>query len=111
MTTFAQTLRKESTPSETLLWGQLRSRRLFGLKFRRQQPIEQYIVDFYCSEKRLAIEVDGSIHYVGKTEIYDKKRQADLESLGITVLRFTSGEVTHNMDGVIQSIMTTINKS
>nr|MCU4177914.1 endonuclease domain-containing protein [Marinilabiliaceae bacterium N1Y90] len=79
----AKLLRKDITLPEKLLWNKLRDRQLAGLKFRRQHPIDLFIADFYCHEKRLVVEVDGEIHEYQKE--YDEGRTAELERLGITV--------------------------
>ena len=98
----ARELRKKGVLSEVLLWQQLKGRKLHGLDFHRQKPIDNYIVDFFCSEMMLAIEIDGESH----REIYeqDQERQARLESFGITILRFRDEDVKANLEGVIQSI-------
>ena len=98
----SQELRKNSTLGEILLWNEIKGRKINGLRFFRQKPIENYIVDFYCTELKLAIEVDGSSHDM-KVE-GDKFRQRQLESLGITFLRFTEKEVRKNMESVLRAI-------
>lgn len=95
-------LRKNSTLAEVLLWNQLRSRKLRGHKFLRQKPIGEYIVDFFCNELRLVIEIDGESH-VGR-ECQDQVRAEYLESLGLTILRFNDLDVKTNMEGVSQRL-------
>jgi very-short-patch-repair endonuclease len=90
--------RRNLTSAEYDLWQILRSRRLNGIKFRRQHPVEQFIVDFYCHEAKLVIEVDGGYHdRPGQAEA-DKGRERRLAELGLTVIRFTNEEVMYNID-------------
>jgi adenine-specific DNA-methyltransferase len=96
----ARDLRKSSTKAERALWAQLRDRQLGGHKFRRQQPIGPYIVDFFCLERKLVVEVDGGQH---GPEV-DERRTAFLESEGCRVLRFWNEEVLESMDGVLRII-------
>ncbi len=98
----AKLLRKDITLPEKLLWNKLRDRQLAGLKFRRQHPIDLFIADFYCHEKRLVVEVDGEIHEYQKE--YDEGRTAELERLGITVIRFSNEEVKNNIKLVTRRI-------
>ena len=95
----ARDLRKSSTKAERALWSQLRDRQLDGHKFRRQQPIGPYIVDFFCLERNLVVEVDGGQH---APEV-DERRTAFLEGAGYRVLRFWNEEVLESMDGVLQT--------
>ena len=97
---FARELRKNQTPAEKLLWANLRNRRLAGHKFLRQHPIaylgynnyhRYFIVDFYCAEKKLVIELDGKIHDFQKE--YDENREAILTDLGLKVIRFKNEEL------------------
>jgi very-short-patch-repair endonuclease len=101
----ARELRKVSTDAEDLLWQELRNRKLMNLKFRRQHPINHYIADFFCNEKRLIIEVDGNVHNTKESKEYDEARTNDLASMGIYVLRFTNDEVEKNMPAVLQRII------
>jgi very-short-patch-repair endonuclease len=98
----ARKLRKNSTPGEIELWKLVKNKQVLGYQFRRQRPIKNYIVDFYCKELRLAIEIDGSSHYY-KVE-YDQKRQKKLEQLGITFLRFSEEDTKENPDYVVMEI-------
>lgn len=102
----ARELRKRSTLSEVLLWNQLKGRRVRGYQFLRQKPIDKYIVDFFCRELMLVIEVDGQTHDGKITE--DAIRQERLESLGVTVLRFLDIDVKRNLEGVLKSIEASI---
>ena len=95
---YARILRKNSTLSEVILWKHIR-RKAFGVEFHRQVPILSYIVDFYCHELKLAIEIDGSSHDF-KNE-YDQKRQLALENYDITFLRFTNLEVKKELFSVL----------
>ena len=100
LTNIARNLRKNSTDAENLLWRYLRAGRLEGLKFRRQQPIGNYIVDFVCFEKRLVIEVDGGQHGTEK----DSKRDKWFAEQDFRVLRFWNNEVLGNISGVLEVI-------
>jgi len=101
---FARKLRKEQTDAERLLWGLLRDRRLAGFKFRRQHPAEPYVLDFYCHEAQLAVELDGGQHNEPDARARDRKRSAFLEQHGMHVLRFWNNEVFENTEGVLQAI-------
>ena len=101
----AKELRKSQTEAEKALWGVLRSRRCGGLKFRRQHPIKDFILDFYCHEYLLGIEVDGSVHENDVANEYDLNRTAELEFLGITILRFKNEEVLTDLSKVLTEIM------
>jgi very-short-patch-repair endonuclease len=97
-------LRQAATDAELRLWKHLRAHRFSELKFRRQHPIGSYIVDFYCHQKSLVIEVDGSQHYENGGLAYDRERTAFLEAQGLRVLRFTNVEVLTETDGVLATI-------
>jgi very-short-patch-repair endonuclease len=98
----ARQKRHEPTPAESRLWHRLRNHGLSDLKFRRQHSIERFIVDFYCADPALIIEVDGPIHDYTPEE--DAIRQEFLESLGYRVIRFTNDDVLHNLDVVLRKI-------
>ncbi|MCI0444876.1 endonuclease domain-containing protein [bacterium] len=100
-----QYLRNNVTNAEKLLWSRLRGKRLSGLKFRRQCGIGNYIVDFYCPELKLAIEIDGDVHGYQTQRNKDMRKQEYLINLGIKLLRFTNGDITESMDGVLQQIL------
>jgi very-short-patch-repair endonuclease len=100
-------LRKSLTPQELKLWFYLKGKNL-GVKFRRQHGIGPYIVDFYCKEKNLIIEIDGSQHMDAKE--YDKERDDYVETLGIKVLRFWNNEIDTNIEGVLKKIKITISR-
>ena len=95
----ARQMRRDPTPAEDQLWQRLRNRAL-GVKFRRQHPIDRFVVDFFCDEARLIVEVDGGIHqYTGEE---DALRQEFLESYGFHVLRFSNEEVLGGMTRVLE---------
>lgn len=98
----ARSLRKNQTDVEQLLWKQLRNRNVFNYKFRRQYPIEPYIVDFICFDLKLIIELDGGQH--ANQADYDQQRSLFLENRGFKVIRFWNNEVTENSDGVLEVI-------
>ena len=104
LTGLAKALRNRSTDAERLLWRHLRARQMEGLKFRRQQPIGDYIVDFVCLEEGLVIEVDGGHHAGGLEKEKDTAREQWLEEQGFTVLRFWDNEVLSNTEGVLKAI-------
>ena len=101
---YGREVRQESTEAEKLLWAELRSRKLNGLKFRRQHPLDKFIVDFYCNERKLVIELDGSVHDKKINKEYDDARTAMLAGLNIIVLRFKNEDVTNNLKEVIRKI-------
>jgi very-short-patch-repair endonuclease len=100
--TLGKALRKRPTDAEQLLWMHLRMKQMEGLKFRRQHPIENYIVDFVCFENRIIIEVDGGQHAVESNK--DGKRDSCLQQFGFKVLRFWNNEVLQNINGVLEII-------
>jgi len=102
---FARRLRKDATNVEHLLWQELRAHRFFDLKFKRQQPLGDYIVDFVCLDKRVVVELDGGQHADRAT--YDKKRDHWLNQQGFKVLRFWNNEVLENKGGVLETIART----
>ncbi|MBF0491469.1 MAG: endonuclease domain-containing protein [Deltaproteobacteria bacterium] len=99
----SKSLRKNSTHTENDLWYYLRSRRLNGLKFRRQHPLGLYIVDFICLEKRIVIELDGGQHAAAQSE--GKKRDEWLKAEGYQVLHFWNSEFYENREGVLSQIL------
>ena len=100
----ARELRKNMTPAEKLLWQRLRNYQLDGFYFRRQHPIKYFIADFYCASADLIVEVDGGVHNAPDAQEWDINRTAELEKLGITVIRFTNEEVINDTENVIQKI-------
>jgi very-short-patch-repair endonuclease len=101
----ARRLRKQLTPQEVKLWVQLRGMRPLGYHFRRQAPIERYIVDFVCFSRRLVIEVDGSQHGYAQGFERDMRRDAFLSAQGLHVLRFWNSDIDRNLDGVMDTII------
>jgi very-short-patch-repair endonuclease len=102
LTKLAKTLRKNATHVEALLWKKLKARQFEGIKFRRQQPIEDFIVDFVSFEKRIIIELDGGQHAENRQR--DRERDRLLTEAGFKVLRFWNNEVQENLDGVLERI-------
>jgi very-short-patch-repair endonuclease len=100
-TSLAKNLRRRQTDAERLLWKYLRSRRFEGIKFRRQQPIGQYVVDFVSFEKQIIVEVDGGQH---ASEERDRERDERLVKQGFRVLRFWNHHVLQNTEGVLETI-------
>lgn len=101
---YAKTMRKEPTEAEKALWNRLKNKQIRNKIFTRQKVILGYIVDFYCANPRLVIEVDGSHHREPEQAKYDKHRDIALNNVGMYVLRFSNDEVLHHMDSVIQRI-------
>jgi very-short-patch-repair endonuclease len=100
----AKELRSAETEAEKKLWELLRNRRLKGKKFRRQHAIGDFVLDFYCSECKLTIELDGEIHNQKEIQQYDLARTAKLKDYDITVIRFWNAEVISNTDKVLERI-------
>jgi very-short-patch-repair endonuclease len=98
----ANKLRKSMTYSERLIWNRIKNKQLMGYDFHRQKPILKFIVDFYCYELMLAIEIDGITHFDNGNR--DQLRQEVIETLGINFLRFDALEVVKNPDSTVQSI-------
>ena len=103
LVSFAKDLRKNSTDTENVLWKYLRAKRLDGFKFRRQEPLGKYIVDFICFESRVIIECDGGQHAF-ETE-KDRERDQWFERQGYCVLRFWDSDVLKNTEGVLEAIL------
>jgi very-short-patch-repair endonuclease len=102
MRTWAREMRGRMTDAEALLWQFLRNRRIAGAKFRRQHPVGRYILDFYCDEKKLGIELDGGQH--AEAVDYDARRDAWLNMQGIRVLRFWNNQVLTETEAVMEAI-------
>jgi very-short-patch-repair endonuclease len=107
----ARRLRKPQTATEQLLWEQLRGRRFRGLKFRRQHAIHAFVVDFYCHDEALVIEIDGGIHREAAVAKRDAERQEFLESLGLHVVRIPTELVSEDLDGALEFITEAISLS
>ena len=99
---YAKELRKSMTHAEELLWNELRNRKIANCKFRRQHPIDIFIADFYCHEKKLIVEIDGEIH--NSQREYDINRTAEMENYGITVIRFENYEIENDIGTVLRKI-------
>jgi len=91
--------------AEKLLWVRLKTKQLKGYKFRRQYSVEYFILDFYCPQAKLAIEIDGNSHFYGETPEYDLFRQKSIEEVGIKFLRFTNNDIYQNIEEVIITII------
>ena len=108
-TILARNLRKNATIQERRLWNLLKNRQFRNLKFKRQQPVGDYIVDFICKEVKIIIEIDGGQHNEPKNIEYDKTRTEFLNSLGYKVIRFWNNEIYENIDGVLLRLNQEIN--
>ncbi len=102
-------MRDVPTPAEAILWEALQRRQLSGLKFRRQHPVDAYILDFWCPACKLAIELDGSYHDSPEAQEHDAARQEHLESYGYKVLRFRNEQVLNCLPEVLQEILSVAN--
>jgi very-short-patch-repair endonuclease len=100
----ARVLRKNMTKAEIILWSRIRSKKINGYKFRRQQPLLDYIVDFYCNELKLIIEVDGEIHSFSERKSYDIKRDNNLKINGYHIIRLSNLEVETELNKTISKI-------
>ncbi len=100
----ARNMRKNMTETELLLWEKLKGKKILGLRFRPQHPIDIFIADFYCHPIQLVIEVDGGIHKSKDQKEYDLGRTAELNYLGIEVVRFTNDEIEKDLNKVIKTI-------
>lgn len=100
----AKKLRKNMTLSEVLLWNEIKQKKMHGFDFDRQRPILNYIVDFYCKDLMLVIEIDGGSHNSEEAFAADQKRQKEIEALGVHFLRFDDLDVKMNMINVLNTI-------
>ena len=107
----ARKLRRNQTDAERRLWNYLRDRRLDGWKFRRQHPIGSYVLDLYCADAMLVIEIDGGQHDYDEHREHDEKRTAYLVSQGLKVMRFWNNEVMENTKGVLEAIREALSPS
>ncbi len=101
-------LRQAQTPAETFFWEMVRDRRFFGLKFRQQHQMGLYIVDFYCTERKLVIELDGPVHDEPRQHIYDNTRDEYLHSLGCTIFRIQNDFVLSAPEQVFRDLATVL---
>jgi very-short-patch-repair endonuclease len=100
----ARELRKNSTPAEQMLWSYIRNNQLKGIKFYRQRPVCGYIIDFYCRPAKLGVELDGAGHRDAEQKELDQLRTAELEELGILILRFWNQQVMTDIKNVLDQI-------
>src|SRR5215831_19910710 len=107
-TTTARRLRRQQTDAERILWCCLRGRRLADWKFKRQVPIDGFIVDFVCADAKVIVELDGSQHAVRTRQ--DEERTKTLEAMGYLVLRFWNNDVMSNLEGVLEEIRNALNQ-
>jgi very-short-patch-repair endonuclease len=98
----ARRLRREATAAEKKLWRRLRNEQIPGFKFRRQQPIGRFIVDFFCPDAKMIVEIDGDTH--AGQEAYDASRTGWLTKQGYRVIRFVNADVLHHLDTVLETI-------
>jgi len=103
-------LRKNQTDAESKLWSLLRNRQLAKVKFRRQFPIDKYILDFYSPEYKFGIEADGGQHYSDEGEVKDELRAGKLAGYGIQILRFSNLDILNNIEGVYEVILKAVEK-
>src|SRR5438105_8299700 len=106
----ARRLRRKLTDAERKLWSRLRNCQVADLKFRRQHPLGDRIVDFFCSEAKLAIELDGSGHLTGRGQTSDLDREIELYEKGIRVLRFYNHDIFSNLKGVLDAIIYAVDR-
>lgn len=104
----ARNLRKNRTKEEAILWKLLRNRQFMGLKFKRQFPIGNYVVDFVCEEKKLVLEIDGGQHNEPENIKEDKLRTDFIESKGYKVLRFWNNDINLNIQGVYETLLNAV---
>lgn len=97
-------LKNNSTYAEVYFWQQVRGRQLGGRNFRRQTSIGSFVVDFYCPEEKLVVELDGEVHFNEVSIEYDKERTKYIESLGLRIIRFENNEVLKNTEFVLNKI-------
>jgi very-short-patch-repair endonuclease len=107
----AKSLRKNMTEEERILWSKIRNKQIGNIKFRRQEPIGNYIVDFVSFEKKLIIEIDGGQHNTSKNIEYDTKRTKYLKEMGFDIIRFWNKDIRNNIEGVITKIVEHISPS
>jgi very-short-patch-repair endonuclease len=105
MLDFARTLRREQTDAEILLWYLIRGRRLSGLKFRRQYPLPPYVLDFYCDELSMAVELDGGQHNADSEVARDQRRDQFIRARGIEVVRYWNHDVLLKTEEVLEDLL------
>ena len=97
-------LRRNLSNAEAIVWKHLSRRQVCGYKFRRQYGIDRYVIDFYCPELKLAIEIDGDSHSTETAQANDRNREKHIRNYGVTFLRFTNSDVLQNLNGVLEKI-------
>jgi very-short-patch-repair endonuclease len=107
----ARKLRSNMTKAEIILWSRLRSKQINGYKFRRQQPLLDYIVDFYCEDLKLIIEVDGEIHFLSEKINYDSKRNNILKINGYHIIHLSNFEIETEINSTINKIISYISEN
>ena len=100
-----QQLRNHMPDAEVLLWMQLKGRQVLGFKFRRQYSVGPFVIDFYCPQLRLGVELDGDSHFAVGAADRDQHRQRYIESFGIRVIRYVNTDIYENMDGVLENLV------
>ena len=103
-TFLSKSLRKKQTPWEAKLWKYLRGKKVWDVKFKRQVPIGNYIVDFCSQRKKLIIELDGGHHVKNFNKILDREREIYLKAKGYTIIRFWNNQIDNNIEGVLEKI-------
>jgi very-short-patch-repair endonuclease len=106
---YAYDLRNSMTPAECLLWQRLRRKQLSGYRFRRQHPVNEFIVDFFCPDAQMVIEIDGEVHDDPSQKERDLERTRILNRFGLKVLRFSNAEVIGDIDSVLEKIANALN--
>jgi very-short-patch-repair endonuclease len=101
----AETLRRHMTVAEAILWNKLKDRKRFKVKFRRQHPIDFFIVDFYCHSLKLVIEIDGEMHETQVQKDHDRARAWHLEQFGIRIVRFSNDEILNDLNSVLEKVL------
>ena len=104
-------LRNQMPWAEAILWSKLQKRQVLGFKFRRQYSVGSYVLDFYCPDAKLALEIDGDSHFQENAAEYDGKRQAAIEQLGIRFLRFSNQEIHKNLFAVLERVTEAVRKT
>jgi very-short-patch-repair endonuclease len=103
-------LRKNMPKAEVLLWCKLKTNQILGKRFLRQYSVDQYVLDFYSPQLKLAIDIDGDSHFIPGAEEQDKARREHMEAFGSRFLRFTNDEIYINIDGIYQVVYTFVNE-
>lgn len=103
-------LRRSMPTAEIIRWAKLKNKQMQGKRFLRQYSVDQYVLDFYCPELKLAIEIDGDSHFMPGAQEQDKTRQEHIEAFGIRFLRFTNEDVCKNADGVCQTVYNAVDE-